>query len=87
MSTAKKLGLCIFCLLLLVGSVTLAILIVRPQWLMPVSKEQVEADHDITPEDSEPVVADKPEVVLTMAEEILNTMSLEDKIGQIFCIF
>lgn len=86
MNGIKKVALGLFCLLLLVGSVTLAILIVRPQWLMPISKEQVEADHEATPKDSEPVVADKPEAVLTKAEEILNTMTLEDKIGQVFFI-
>lgn len=86
MSGLRKAALCIFCLLLLVGSVTLAIWIVRPQWLMPAPKEQVEADHEATPEDSKPVISDEPEIVLTRAEEILNTMSKEEKIGQIFFI-
>lgn len=86
MNGVKKAALCIFCLLLFVGSVTLAIFIVRPQWLMPTPKEHIDADQEAAPEDSEPVVADEPKVALTRAEEILNTMSLEDKIGQIFFI-
>lgn len=86
MSGLKKIALGIFCLFLLVCSVTLAIWIVRPQWLMPTPKEQVEADREATPVDSEPVIADEVEDVLTRAEEILKTMSIEDKIGQVFFI-
>lgn len=84
MSSLKKVALCMFCLFLFIGSVLLAVFIVRPQWLMPASKEIVEADHETVITDSE--LPDKSEDELTRAEEILNTMSIEEKIGQIFFI-
>lgn len=87
MNGLKKAALGLFCLFLLVGSVIVAVMIVRPQWLQPAPQEQVEVDHEAaSPQDCKPVISNEPEVVLTRAEEILKTMSMEEKIGQLFFI-
>lgn len=86
MNTLKRAAIGLFCLLLLVGSIILAVWIVRPQWLQLKPDEKVEADHEPEPEPIKPVEPSEPVIVKTRAEELLSEMSLEDKIGQIFFI-
>ena len=84
MKVLKTLGMVLFCLLLLSGACVLAIFIVKPQWLgMNKETETVEViEPEVEKEEAEEVVPEP----LSRAEEILNTMSLEEKIGQIFFV-
>ena len=63
MNTLKRAAIGLFCLPLLVGSIILAVWIVRPQWLQLKPDEKVEADHE--PEPIKPVEPSEPVIVKT----------------------
>lgn len=75
MNALKKVGLVLFCLLLFVGSVCLAIWIVRPQWLSKIDETEDEG-----------VVMEQVDEEESRAQTLLSSMSLEAKVGQFFFI-